>query len=579
MERKLVAILSADVVGYTRLMEIDEAGTLARLKSLRQRLIDPRIAAHSGRTVKLMGDGALVEFPSVIAAVECGLAIQHEISAAEPEVPDDRRIRFRIGINVGDVIVDGDDIYGEGVNVAARLQALANPGEIAVSAAVRDHVGDKVAVAFEDFGSHTVKNLEKPVQVYVARAGAAKSTATSGATAPTPVIDKLSIAVLPFVNMSNDSEQEYFADGITEDIITELSRFRGLFVIARNSTFRYKGQSPKIQDVGRDLGVRWAVEGSIRKANNRIRITAQLIDTETGAHLWAERYDRTLEDIFEVQDEVVRAIAAAIPGHVARAATTYVRRKPPANLTAFDYFLKGRWYNYEGSATIIHSMEFLAKAIEADPNYAVAHALLANGYAYSIYIRPTDPEEMIANAVRHAARAIALDDSDSEVQGIVAATFVMCGDHARADFHSGRAVELNPNDAIALNERGLVLTYLGRHSEAMDAYRQAQKLDPSIRWANPAMIDCLFMQGRYEEMLDLVRRCTEAPVFMKLVEAAAYALLGQTEEARAAVEAFNAITEPKPDPKVMVKYITRMCARREDRDRWLEGFRKAGLDV
>jgi len=577
MERKLVAILSADVVGYTRLMEIDEAGTLARLKTLRQNLIDPAIASHGGRTVKLMGDGALVEFPSVIAAVECSLAIQREMEAIEPGIAADRRIRFRIGVNVGDVIVDGDDIYGEGVNIAARLQALADPGGVAVSAAVRDHVGQKLPVGFEDFGAHSIKNLEKPLQVYRAHPSVSGAAGPDSHTAPNR--ERLSIAVLPFVNMSNDAEQEYFADGITEDIITELSRFKSLTVIARNSTFRYKGQSTKIQDVGRDLGVRWAVEGSVRKAANRIRITAQLIDTETGAHVWAERYDRTLQDIFEVQDEVVRAIAAAIPGHIGRAVADHMRRKPPANLTAFDCLLKGRWYNYEGSATIHQSIEFLERAIEADPNYAAAHAILGNSYAFSIYIRPTDPEAMIARALQHAERAIRIDDTDSEVQALAAATYILCGDHARADFHSMRAIELNPNDAIAVNERALVLTYLGRHAEAMDIYKHAQKLDPSIRWANPAMIDCLFMQGRYEEMLDLIRRCTEVPIYMKLVEAAAHALLGQVDQARAAIEAFNAITEPKPDPKVMMTYCIRMCARQEDRDRWLEGFRKAGLDV
>jgi adenylate cyclase len=580
MERKLVAILSADVVGYTRLMEIDEAGTLARLKALRQRLIDPRIAAHGGRIVKLMGDGALVEFPSVIAAVDCAIAIQGDMSAAEPDLPDESRIRFRIGINVGDVIVDGDDIYGEGVNIASRLQTLAEPGAVAVSAAVREHVGSKLPVAFEDFGAHSVKNLEKPVRVYMARLGSSKAAGRSATALTAASTDRLSIAILPFVNMSSDAEQEYFADGITEDIITELSRFKSLFVIARNSTFHYKGQSPKIQDVGRDLAVRWVVEGSVRKLGNRVRITAQLIDAATGAHLWAERYDRTLEDIFEVQDEVVRSIAAAIPGYIDRAATEHVHRKPPANLTAFDHLLKARWLTYHAEDDHNQIVGHLTEAIAADPTYALAHALLANAYTYSIYVIGADPDTAITRGAYHAARAVTLDDGDPEVHAVAASNYNLSGNHELADFHSRRAVELNPNDSTALRMRGVVVSYLGRQEEAMDLYTRAQKLDPNVRetWYEP-FCDCLFMQGKYDQVLAIIHRWHAAPTHMKLVQAAAYALLGRAAEARAALAAFDSAPQPRIDPQVLVKYQMRMLARQEDRDRWLEGYRKAGLDV
>ncbi len=580
MERKLVAILSVDVVGYTRLMEIDEAGTLTRLKSLRQRLIDPLIAGKGGRIVKLMGDGALVEFPSVVAAVDCALSIQRDMAGAEPDVPEADRIRFRIGINVGDVIVDGDDIYGEGVNVAARLQALAEPGGIAVSGAVRDHVGSKLAAVFEDFGAHTVKNLEKPVRVYRVQPGKLTVAGEPEAKPPASTADKLSVAVLPFVNLSNDAEQEYFADGITEDIITELSRFKRLFVIARNSSFRYKGQPVRIQDVGRDLGVRWVVEGSVRKMGNRVRITAQLIDATTGAHLWAERYDRALEDIFSAQDEVVRAIAAAIPGHVGRAAVERVQRRPPANLSAFDHFLKALWAQ-QGNDTYGEMIGHLERAIEADPSYALAHARLARAYTYSIYFSGLDPEMAIARGAHHAASALKLDDGDSEVHAAAAANYILSGNHELADQHSRRAVELNPNDPIAIHERGLVLCYLGHQSEAREFFGRAEKLDPSTmdKGRNEPLCDSLFMSGEYEKLLDILRRWHDVPIHMKLEEAAAYAMLGRTDESKMALEEFDHSPGPKPDAQVMVKYQMRMLARQEDRDRWLEGYRKAGLDV
>jgi adenylate cyclase len=578
MERKLVAILSADVVGYTRLMEIDEAGTLARLKSLRQRLIDPAIASHSGRIVKLMGDGALVEFPSVVGAVGCGLAIQRDMVAAESDLPVDQRIRFRIGINVGDVMIDGDDIYGDGVNVAARLQALAEPGAIAVSAVVREHIGSKLIVAFEDAGSHSVKNMEKPVHVYVVRQGAPKLLETHEIRASMRSMDKLSIAVLPFLNLSKDAEQEYFADGITEDVITELSRFKGLIVIARNSAFRYKGQSPKIQDVGRELAVRWVVEGSVRKAGNRVRITAQLIETETGAHVWGERYDRILEDIFEIQDEVVRAIAGAIPGSVGRAAEEHARRKLPANLSAFDYFLRARCLYRQAGADFEEVLAHLNRAIEADPNYAMAHALLAKAYTYSIFHAGTDPEASLARGAYHAELALKLDNGDPEVHSMAAHNYLLSGNHDLADYHSKRAVELNPNDPESLVRRGMVLSYLGDQVEAMKMYEHALHLDPSAR-DNETMCDCLFMLRRYEDVLALIRSWVGVPPHLKLVQAAAHALLGQEGAANAAIDAFERSPGPKPIPKTMVEFQMCMLARQEDRDHWLGGCRKAGLDV
>jgi adenylate cyclase len=315
----------------------DEGGTLERLKALRRELVEPKIAERKGRIVKLMGDGLLAEFPSVVEAVQCAVDIQQSMVRRESNLPIEQRLKLRVGINLGDVIVEGSDIYGDGVNVAARLEALADPGGICISGTVFDHVKSKVALKFEDLGEQQVKNIRQPVQVHrIVLESDADPNIALGNAATLELPDKPSIAVLPFDNMSGDPEQEYFSDGITEDIITELARFRSLFVIARNSSFSYKGASPNIQDVGRDLGVQYVVEGSVRKAGNRVRITAQLIEAASGTHVWAERYDRELDDIFAVQDEVVREITTAVPGQLDVEALARVRSRSERDLTAYE---------------------------------------------------------------------------------------------------------------------------------------------------------------------------------------------------------------------------------------------------
>ena len=330
VRRRLAAILSADVAGYSRLMGDDEAGILAALKAHRAAVVDPEIAAHNGRIVKLMGDGALVEFASVVDAVECAVAVQQGMAKRNADVPDGKRIAFRIGVNLGDIIVEGDDIYGDGVNVAARIQEIAEPGGVALSSIAHDQIAGKVEAAFKDAGEHDLKNIAKPVRVFHWADG---SDAPAVEAAPLALPDKPSIAVLPFVNMSPDADQEFFSDGISEDIITALSKFRSLFVIARNSSFSFKGQSIEVKDIGHKLGVRYVVEGSVRRAGNRVRITAQLIDAVADTHLWAERYDRDLDDIFAVQDEVTHAIVTAIEPTLGSAERDRAHRKPPGAWT------------------------------------------------------------------------------------------------------------------------------------------------------------------------------------------------------------------------------------------------------
>src|SRR5215212_5162541 len=376
VERRLAAIMAADVVGYSRLMEVDETGTLARLKTHRLELIDPVIAKNKGRIIKTTGDGLLVEFQSVTDAVQCAAEIQRRMARRNSDVPPARMIQLRIGINVGDVIVEGSDIFGDGVNVAARMESLAEPGEIYVSASVRDQVGQRLdSIDFGDLGEKALKNIARPVRVFRVLLDPDRSAQPGTAGMPAKAARCPSIAVLPFANMSGDPEQEFFADGLTEDILTELSRFRDLLVISRNSVFVHKGKAVNVQDVAREFGVDYVVEGSVRKASNRVRVTVQLIDAETDTHLWAERYDRKLEDIFAIQDEVTSAIVSTLRGRVEAATHDRAKRKPTENMAAYEYVLAGKVLHHRSMRdSNEEAMQMLERAIALDPKYAHAHA-------------------------------------------------------------------------------------------------------------------------------------------------------------------------------------------------------------
>lgn len=579
MERRLAAILAADVAGYTALMGANEAGTFGRLTALRREFLEPLINEHHGRIVKLMGDGLLVEFASVVDAVACAMAWQDGVPQRQADIDEDGKLQFRIGINLGDVIVEGSDIHGDGVNIAARLERLAEPGGICVSGDTYRQAKGKTEASFEDLGEKNLKNVAEPVRVYrIVVAGAGRNDRTAPRE-PLALPDKPSIAVLPFTNMSDDPEQEYFSDGITEDIITELSRFRNLFIIARNSTFAFKGQAVDVSAVGAKLGVSYLVEGSVRKAGSRVRVTAQLVEVNTGNHLWAERYDRDLQEIFVVQDELVREIAAAVPGQLDAAATQRARRRAVENLTAYDCVLRGEWLLNQDFGSR-EALEYFEKATELDPQCARAYMHLATSHAYSIFAHGATADEAARMTRSFAERALEIDPADPAVQATVAAAYILVGEHDLARQHIERAVRLNPNDYTVMNYHGIVLGFLGDHEKGLVWKDRVLRHDPlSGDSHREGFFDLFYMARRYEDAIAVFRgwRCPPSHIYMEL--AAAYAQLDRMDDARGAIALLERTKPDGFDPAQIIHAHTRMCASLEDRNHWLEGYRKAGFKV
>src|SRR5215475_5423765 len=538
MERRLAAIFAADVAGYSRLIGADEEGTLERLKAHLRELIDPKITEHQGRIVKTTGDGILAEFASPVRAVRCAIEVQHGMSDRNVDVPEQQRIEFRIGINLGDVIVEEDgDLYGDGVNVAARLENIAEPGAVYVSRAVRDFILDKPEIVVEDLGDRPLKNIAKPVHVF--RIGLPDRLAGTTRKEPPPAPHKPSIAVLPFANMSSDVEQEYFSDGLTEDVITDLSKVSGLFVIARNSSFVYKGRSTKVQEIGRDLGVRYVLEGSIRKAGNRVRITAQLIDAGSGGHLWAERFDRDLTDIFATQDEVVERIVGALSVTLTRGETQRLRRRSTASVEAYESWLRARAVLARGDHDAVAEARAMhRRAIALDPSFAAPHAGLALA-ALSEYISgwANDPAQALDEAERWARRAIEVDDQEPVSHMAFGNVRMWRRDLDGALAAFDRMIALDPNHAQGHASTGLALVYAGRAAEALGCFAKAMRLDPHY----PGVVlhfeaQAHFSLGNDEAAAQLLReRIARDPRTdsSRLLLAACYGQLGRTDDARA----------------------------------------------
>jgi adenylate cyclase len=585
VQRRLAAILSADVVGYSRLMGIDEAGTLARLKELRRELIDPTIASHSGRIVKLMGDGMLVEFGSAVDAVVCGIKIQKHVPGHDPGNAEARPMQFRIGINVGDIIIEGDDIFGDGVNIAARLEPLAEPGGICVSSIVNESVGNRIDVEFSDSGDISVKNIDRPIRVWKWHPGKTDVAANrSDAANPTPKVETPSIAVLPFTNMSGDPEQEYFSDGISEDVITDLSKIAGLMVISRNSSFTYKGRSVDVRAVGRDLGVRSVLEGSIRRAANRVRITAQLIDATNGAHLWADRYDRDLTDIFAVQDDVTRRIVEALKVTLSPAEKERHADSGTSNIDAYDCFLRGRELLFGKTNTremFEQSTKYLMRALELDPNYSKAHAGLSMAYSLDYQNRwSDDPDTSLRLSKQNAEQAIRKDPAEPFARLVASWAAIFEKDLDRAKSEADVALSLNPNFALAYTCLAQIQTLSGRPLEAIPALERGIRLDPAYRQQNLHMLGMAYLlAGKYETAAAVLReRVLLVPEtdFSRALLVSALGHLGEVDEAR---RIWQELKEINPKYSFSEHFARRPFKREEDVQRIAEGLLKAGLST
>ena len=579
VDRRLAAIFAGDIAGYSRLMGADEEGTLRQLKAHRKEVVDPKITEHRGRIVKTTGDGLLVEFVSVVDAVRCAVDIQRGIAERNAEVPVEKRIEFRIGINIGDIIIDGDDIYGDGVNVAARLEALAEPGGIMVSRVVHDQVQDKLSFGFDDLGEQTVKNIARPVGVHRIQLTMPVKAATG--TTERTTTDRPSIAVLPFANMSGDPEQEYFADGISEDIITGLSKLRWFFIIARNSSFAYKGKAVDVKRAARELGVRYVLEGSVRKGGNRVRITAQLIDAATGNHIWADRYDGELTDVFALQDEITRKVVAAIEPKLLEAEGVRSQNRSPEDLGAWDLVIQANSLFWRMTRTEGHAaIATLKRAIERYPDYGPAHSMLAFMLLLSQLTGWNRDESAAKQAAALAKRAAELDDSDPWVHmalGYVAFSMRRT-DEAVEEFR--QALELNPNFAAAHGYLGFALAMAGRSDEAIPHAEQAIQMspqDPQNAIFNTAIAVALYLAGRYPEAVAFGRKALQQRTQFTSghrIYVASLAQAGQVEEAR---ESLSQLKEAFPEMTIawIERYVPYTAG---PMAKFLEGMRKAGLE-
>ena len=583
--RKLIAALHMDMVGYSRLIGLDDVGTLESLRTLRKSLIDPAIEEHGGRIVNTGGDSLLIVFDSIDGAVRCAVKVQQQVPAYDGDQPPDRAIRFRVGINVGDVIPDGTDVHGDVVNVAARLQAECPPGRVCVSRQVRDHVQDRLNLGFEELGPLSLKNITRPVEAFVVRLGRAgactERSLVYSVSETLSLPDRPSIAVLAFTNMSADPDQEYFSDGIADDIITELSRNRALFVIARNSSFTYKGRAVDVKQVARELGVRYVVEGGVRRGGNRIRVTAQLIDAETGNHLWAERYDRALEDVFAVQDEITKAVVTAIQPAVADAEMYRAMRWPSRSLGAWELYQQGLWHF--ARLTLKENDKARAlfeRTIALYPLFAPAHIGLSRTYTRAGTQYLSIPlTEAIRIAFVHAHNAVQLDPSDENAHAELASTLSSQGELDNALAIVEHALTINPNCASAHLRRGTSLIFSGRTAEgreAMGVFARLSPRDTSTAISRSQVAISHYIEHVYERCVEVAQRQLRTHPGYTLTFrwlAAALGQIGRIEEANEALKKAMALSPNEFDVYVRNRVP---WMRPEDYEHMLDGLRKAG---
>jgi len=580
VERRLAAILAADVAGYSRLIGADEEGTLERLKAVRSELVDPKIAERRGRIVKTTGDGLLVEFRSVVYAVRCAVELQREVIARNAATPAERRIEFRMGINVGDIIIEDGDIFGDGVNIAARLEALAEPGGICLSGAAHEQVRDRLDIAFDDLGEQQVKNITRPVRTYRVALGAS-SRAALPVGAPLPLPDKPSLAVLPFQNMTGDVGQDYFVDGMVEEITTAVARLPWIFVIARNSAFTYKGKPVDVQQVGRELGVRYVLEGSVRKAGNRVRITTQLIDATNAAHLWADRFEGSLEDVFDLQDKVAISVAGVIEPTLRQSEIERARRKRPDSLDAYDLYLRALPYAFTPMPEDADkALPLLVKAIELEPDYAAAHAIIAWCHE-ARYLRGGMQEETRLAALHHARLAIAGGSDDAAALATAGFVIAVCGrDYESALNAFNRSFALSGSLAPALGFSSLVRAWKGDDAIAVEQANRALRLspfDPLIYLPYIALAYAHFAAGRFEEMVSAANLATQSnPRFTPplILLAAALGCLDRSEDAQTVVQR---LLELQPGTTVCTAILSARYVDPQNIAALANALRRAGL--
>jgi adenylate cyclase len=588
VERRLAAVLAADVAGYSRLMGTDEVGTLKALKARRRELIDPSIAAYKGRIVKTTGDGMLVEFASAVDAVTCAMDVQAKM--LERNAGAAQKITFRVGINVGDIIIDGDDIFGDGVNVAARVESECEPGGVYLSDDAFRHVQGKMPFAFEDMGERSLKNIGRAVRIYAVRASEREVGAGHPAPAetgsslepfskPLPLPDKPSIAVLPFENMSNDPEQEYFADGMVEEIITALSRFKWLFVIARNSSFTFKGKAVDIKEVGRRLGVRYVLEGSVRKAAGKVRITGQLIDAVTGAHIWADRFERDLSDVFALQDEVTAAVVSAIEPKLLQTEIAMAARRRPENLTAYDFYLRAvPQYYLTTREGLAEALRLLHRGLELDPGFAWAASMAGVCHMLNVVLGyANDPQFDRKEAVRLVHLALSIDDGDPETLARASVTSAfMVGDSEAEIEMADRAVALNPNSFNTWNCRGQVYRIAGLPEEAIRSFERAIRMspvDPRLHMPLTGIGMAFIELRRFDEAIVVGKKALRQNLYIATYRclASAFAHLGRDAEAN---DAAARVLEFDPAFTISA-FIAR--GGNSNANLFIEGLRKAGL--